>query len=219
MNNSKLAEKIICFLAKQLPYDKKEKRTQEWLALLDHTPKNSHKLLFSLSFIPVVLKTQETSIWTFLLEFPTSFFKDLVIFHIEILKAVYFSIVLAIYPVIIFSLLILFIPSLSNLNQSGLFSLIYLFLLITPSFISLSNQGIITSASQLKFPPLWNIPKPYLHLWFSAKIFSLIGIIEFDVHDISYKLNFFGLLCISFLLWPLANRSLKNNAELISPQN
>lgn len=67
----KLAERIIESLARHLP-GKNQIRAAEWLAMLDEIPNKLSKLIYSFSFIPVILKSQKNRLWrVFLLFFPS----------------------------------------------------------------------------------------------------------------------------------------------------
>lgn len=213
----RLAEAMIRFLTSHLPADKSDTRRKEWLALLDDIPGNYAKLLYSFSFIPAVLiickvKFLGTIFGSFLL-----LIENFLLAFLEYFKVIYFSLILVIFPVIIIIFLICLPLCIQESDYSLLFSIIYCLLFMMPSISSIT-QGEATHGlldHKFKLPRLWLIKPQYLNLWFSAKIFSLIGIIQFDTNNISHDLNLFGVLYAYLLLWSLAKRYSESTNNII----
>lgn len=216
MKISDTPEKIIILLANKLPSKKIEPRREEWLALLEYVSGSLPKLLYSLSFFPVVLKIYGFTLLESLLESTLYFTKKFIYILLEHFRIVYFTLILAISPIVTISFITCLIMGFYGKNYSGIFILMYTILCISPSLFSIINREAYNDLLSYKFhlPEFWIIPSQYLNLWFFAKITSLIGIMFFNTANNSGRLIIIGIICIYIFLWLLAHRYSNNITKL-----
>lgn len=215
----KLAQRIIKLLAKHLP-GKNQIRAAEWLAMLDNIPGKLPKLIYSFSFIPVILKSQKNRLWRILL----LFFPSLSGYTLQITIADY----------LIFNslILVLLAPPILFMNPSQISAyIIYLIIqVLVPSLLLILALHIRDAlAIQMSIPTKPILfrnssnytldPRLYFRNYFSPK----------DITYISNHLNFFTSSFFSLtnrhlslsnkFLWqkPPSNIKPKRFIQLLSP--